>query len=92
MKIMELGEIKQFPIFEMSSQNTKQCGEKLCVIYMHSHYGIYQQQSIQGRNIITTSAVSKSESLESCTSAVLNSIPKECHILGVCRAARGSAL
>lgn len=65
---------------------------ELCIIYIHSHYSIYQQLSIQGRNIITTSAVSKWESLASCTSDVLNSIPKECHVLGVCRAAIGSAL
>lgn len=34
MKIMELGEIKQFPIFEMTCQNTKQWGGQImCYLY-----------------------------------------------------------
>lgn len=81
MKIMELGEIKQFPIFEMTCQNTKQWRGKLCVIYIHPHYGIYhQQQSIQGK----TSPLHLQ--YPNMSSSHLNSIPKECQILGVCRA------
>lgn len=88
---MEPGEIKQFPIFEMTSQNTNTSGgggNRVLFIYIRT---TILWPSTGGRNILTTSATSKFESPESCTSVVLSSIPKACHISEIRRAGIGSA-